>query len=951
METHSSSESVPVSRPPAVLLLGACFFLSGATGLVYQVVWLRMLGLVFGHTVYATTTVLVAFMAGLGLGSFLLARHVHRLRDLIGAYGWLEIGIGIYCAILPLLLAVAATAYIALHRALGLSYEVFSLVQFGLVVVILLVPTTFMGGTLPVLGQALSRDQVGLGRTIGALYAVNTFGAVAGVALAGYVLLPALGNRRTLLIAAAANLTVGALALAYARARRGRARDVLVTGAAADAPARPSPLGPDARLTLIALGISGGISMIYEVAWTRALGLIVGSSTFAFTAMLLAFLIGIAGGSAAYSWIWGNRRATPRTFAALQAAIGLGTLGAMLLYEQLPRFFLAGLRWSDSPPAIQLIQLAICVGTLVVMTGFIGATFPAAVAAVSRSAAHAGRDVGRTYAINTVGCIGGSVLAGFVLIPAVGLHASLRLAGVANFLLAALLCVTPWSRVSMGRAALATAAALGALGTSLVPPWSFDVLASGVSVYAQGYLRSGWSQYLSRPTATDAIIFYRDGLTATVSVHQKGKTRFLRVNGKTDASTDTDMPTQLLLGHVPMLLHPAPREVAIIGLGSGITAGGVARYPLDRLDVVELEPAVREAARLFAEHNGGVLDDRRVRVWIADGRNYLLTTPRQYDVIVSEPSNPWIGGLASLFTTEMFQHARARLRPGGIMVQWLHGYTLDGDDLRMIVRTFASVFPGATLWAASRNDFMLVGWSGAAAVDLPTLKTRFESHPEAARDLGRAGVKEWTHVLGHLILGGADLARLAGEGPLNTDDRLTLEFTAPRALYRETADSNWQLIVGSRRAELPEFTPASRGLLEEVDTRHALGLELARWNLMGLALAQFDHALALDPRHAPSLVAASAASLLSGRSRQALELATRAMAVEPRNARACYLAGIATARSIGTSRAVPLFERAAALAPGDSAIHRAITRSRGWDLLAGTWTGGDEQDIAQVFTR
>ena len=400
-----------------------------------------------------------------------------------------------------------------------------------------------------------------------------------------------------------------------------------------------------------------------------------------------------------------------------------------------------------------------------------------------------------------------------------------------------------------------------------------------------------------------------------------------------------------------MLLHPAPREVAIIGLGSGITAGGVARYPLDRLDVVELEPAVREAARLFAEHNGGVLDDRRVRVWIADGRNYLLTTPRQYDVIVSEPSNPWIGGLASLFTTEMFQHARARLRPGGIMVQWLHGYTLDGDDLRMIVRTFASVFPGATLWAATRDDFMLVGRSGAATVDLPTLKTRFESHPDAARDLGRAGVKEWTHVLGHLILGGADLAWLAGEGPLNTDDRLTLEFTAPRALYRETADSNWQLIVGSRRAELPEFTSASRGLLEEVDTRHALGLELARWNLMGLALAQFDHALALDPRHAPSLVAASAASLLSGRSRQALQLATRAMAVEPRNARACYLAGIATARAIGTSRAVPLFERAAALAPGDSAIHRAITRSRGWDLLAGTWTGGDEQDIAQVFTR
>ena len=950
METHSSSESLPVSRPPAFLLLGACFFLSGATGLVYQVVWLRMLGLVFGHTVYATTTVLVAFMAGLGLGSFLLARHVRRLRDLIAAYGWLEIGIGIYCAILPLLLAGAATAYIALHRAFGLSYEVFSLVQFGLVFVILLVPTTFMGGTLPVLGQALSRDQVGLGRTIGALYAVNTFGAVAGVALAGYILLPALGNQRTLLIAAAANLAVGVLALAYARKRGGRPRDIVAAGVAEDATSRPAPLGSDARLTVIALGVSGGISMVYEVAWTRALGLVVGSSTYAFTAMLLAFLIGIAGGSALYSWIWGNRRATPRTFAVLQAAIGFSMLGAMLLYEQLPRLFLAGLRWSDSAVAIQLIQLAICVGALVVMTGFIGATFPAAVAAASRGAAHVGQDVGRTYAINTLGCIGGSVLAGFVLIPAVGLHASLRIAGAANFLLAAVLCVTLPSRFSRGRAAIAAAAALGALGASLVPPWSLDVLASGVSVYARSYLESGWSSYLSRPTAND-VIFYRDGLTATVSVHQVGNARFLRVNGKTDASTGGDLHTQLLLGHVPMLLHPAPREVAVIGLGSGITAGGIARYPLDRIDVVELEPAVREAGRLFAEHNGGVLDDRRVRVWIADGRNYLLTTPRQYDVIVSEPSNPWIGGLASLFTSEMFQHARARLRPGGIMVQWLQGYNLDSSDLRLIVRTFASVFPGATLWAPSSSDFMLVGWSDAAAVDLPTLKARFESHADAGRDLRRAGVTEWTQVLGQLILGGADLARLAGEGPLNTDDRLTLEFTAPRALYRETVESNWQLIVGSRRAELPEFTPASRGLLEEADTRHALGLELARRSLMVLALAQFHHALGLDPRHAPSLMAGSAAALLSGRSRKALELATRAMEVEPRNARACYLAGIATARTIGTSRATPLFERGAALAPDDRALQQAVARSRRADPLAWNWSTGNEQDIAQAFSR
>jgi spermidine synthase len=368
---------------------------------------------------------------------------------------------------------------------------------------------------------------------------------------------------------------------------------------------------------------------------------------------------------------------------------------------------------------------------------------------------------------------------------------------------------------------------------------------------------------------------------------------------------------------------------------------------------VELEPAVREAGSLFAEHNGHVLDDPRVRVWIADGRNFLLTTPRQYDVIVSEPSNPWIGGLASLFTTEMFQAARARLRPDGIMVQWLQGYTLDGEDLRMIVRTFASVFPGATLWASTRDDFLLVGRTDPGAVDLPTIKARFERNADAARDLRRANVKVWTQVMGSLILGAADFRRLAGEGPLNTDDRLTLEFSAPRALYHDTIDLNWQLIAAARRAELPEFTPGSRGLLDEIGTRYDLGLELARRNFRVLALAQFDRVLAADPRHAPALVAASATSLLLGQSHKALELASRAIKVEPRNAQAFYLAGIATARTTPGNRATPFFERAAALAPADPAIQRALARSRGWDLQAWSWigTGGDEPDFAQIFER
>ena len=306
-----------------------CFFLSGATGLVYQVLWLRMLGLIFGHTVYAITAVLAAFMAGLALGSFVFARRLSRIPNLIRAYGWLEIGIGVYCALLPALLWLASVGYLGLHGALGLSYDAFSLIQFLLVFLLLLVPTTLMGGTLPILSQALVTQDRGLGAKVGALYAVNTFGAVVGVVLAGYVLLPAIGNRLTIAVAAIANVLVGLLALAYARRHPAAApgRSCADAGGpverawkAADRRPRPTgrrragpaPLG--VWLTVAALGVSGAVSIVYEVAWTRALALVIGSSTYAFTSMLVAFLVGIAGGSALYSWLWGARpRRPPRS--------------------------------------------------------------------------------------------------------------------------------------------------------------------------------------------------------------------------------------------------------------------------------------------------------------------------------------------------------------------------------------------------------------------------------------------------------------------------------------------------------------------------------------------------------------------------------------------------------------------------------------------------------------
>jgi spermidine synthase len=408
---------------PAFGLLSACFFLSGATALVYEVVWLRMLGLIFGHTVYAVTTVLAAFMAGLGLGSFLFGRRAARLGDPIRAYGVIEVAIGLACAVTPWLFSLASVVYVDLHRALDLSYDAFSFVQFVLVFALLLVPTTLMGGTLPILSQSLVAPGEALARPVGLLYAINTFGAVLGVALAGYSLLPGLGNRATLMVASAANVAIGVAAfLSRLRARPSPDASLPVREPPGrrDVRSIPATDGRAGAWPVVALGLSGAASMIYEVAWTRALGLVIGSSTYAFTAMLLVFLVGIAGGAALYSWLRGRQRATRRLFALLQIAIGVTAVVALQAFERAPELFLLGVKWSDSPAFVQAVQLAVSAAALLPSALLIGATFPCAAGAIAQSGG-AGRRVGHLYAANTLGAIAGTVLAGFVLVPAVGM--------------------------------------------------------------------------------------------------------------------------------------------------------------------------------------------------------------------------------------------------------------------------------------------------------------------------------------------------------------------------------------------------------------------------------------------------------------------------------------------------------------------------------------------------
>jgi spermidine synthase len=902
--------------PHTVILV--CFFLSGATGLVYEVLWLRMLSLVFGHTVYAITTVLAAFMAGLALGSFLFARASVRIRNLIQAYGLIEIGIGIYCLLIPWLFQLAASVYLDLHRLLGFSYDTFSFLQFLLLFSLLLLPTTLMGGTLPVLSQALVKQEAGLGQQVGTLYAINTFGAVVGVILAGYALVSAFGTRTATFMAVMANLAVGTLAIAYSRKLH------TLEQVTAETPQK-APL-PAAFLTVATLAISGSVSMIYEVAWTRALALVIGSSTYAFTAMLVAFLVGIAGGSALYSWIWGKHRASIGVFALIQVGIGLAVMLTSLAFERIPELFLLALRWSDSPSFVQLTQFVVSASALLPSTLLIGATFPCAVAIVA-GPSQVGRDVGQVYAANTVGAIIGTVGAGFMLVPSIGIQASLKVGIAVNVLTGALLLVAARRPIALwqwGAVGTALATVVGAL---IMPPWDQRVLSSGPAIYGKAYLGAAGSGSLIDLLRAQKLLFYKEGPSGTVSVNQEGRHLFLRTNGKLDAGTAVDMPTQLLSGHLPMLFHPDPKRVLVIGMGSGITAGAVARHPIERLDIAEIEPAVFEASRFFSAIHGGVLQDSRVRPVVADARNFLLTTDGRYDAIISEPSNPWVGGLASLFSTEFFWLARAHLEPGGIMLQWIQGYNLYQEDFRMVVNTFRSVFPSVNVWNTIRGDYLLIGRMEPAPIDLTLLKTRYQTNPGVWRDLDRLGVKSWAGVLGYFMLGEADAARLSQGAGLNTDDRLPLEFSAPRAMYLDTADSNWEMVRSFKVAEFPDVTPDSRPELDQVDTRYGIGVSYLRRTAWRDALHHFKQALRLDPGHRASLLGAGTAALRVNRPSEALEFANRILALEPRNANGYYLAGLAAEAMSQRQQASAFLGQAVALQPQNGEFQTALRRN------------------------
>jgi spermidine synthase len=780
----------------ALLRLQVCFFLSGAAGLIDQVVWTKALGLLFGFSAYAVATVLAVFMGGLALGSALFSRWRPGKFTGVALYAWLEFGIAATALLsLPGVGFVRQLYFAAYPHADG-SFAALIVLRFVGAAVVLAIPTILMGGTFPALLAGIARESSELGIRAGRFYAVNTAGAVAGTISAGFFLIPWVGLRMTLAIAAVMNLLAGILARSVAQRAAATVSDV--AGETIGEQTKSS------KLYFVCFALVGATAMAYELGWTRLLATPLGSSTYAFSVMLATFLLGVAAGSALFEKWYRKRRAVSADgFARTQLAIAAAALFSLWMYREIPEVLLFFLRTFGGTFSVLLAAQAVtCSLALLPTTILFGFNFPLVLALVSgdRKGELSG-GVGRAIAANTGGAIAGAIAGGFFLLTWIGSFQLVALAAFVNILLAGVILIGAdirnWKPLAIAGILLV------AIPWTAVSPTFFRTTAAAYGVVLYGDFHN--PALTAREMAdTEDIAFFKDGINATIAVTRSENYVALKTNGKVDAS-NLDSGTQLLLGDLGAVFHPHPRKVLIIGFGGGMTASAVSRFPdVERIDCVEIEPAVLQAAPYLQRLNRGVLGDPRLHLHFDDARNFLQTSHERYDLIISEPSNPWIAGIASLYTEEFFAVVRAHLAPGGNFVQWIQAYGLKVDDFAMILSGIERQFPDLSLWHSSGRDFLVLARTSAEPISFDRSRAMWSNDllRQDFQALHLTGPESWP---AYFRLHRAAIHSLTKSAAQNTDDRTLLEYSAPQNLLMDSLTGELETAIsGFEKSPLPD---------------------------------------------------------------------------------------------------------------------------------------------------
>ncbi len=754
----TTAAASPPARGSHFGLLLLCFFLSGLAALIYQTAWTRNFAFVFGTSELAVASVLAAYMGGLALGAAVVSRVAPSIRRPVLAYGLLELAIGLTALAVPFAVTGATRLYVAIFGAQGAPGDegglLTALFYLACSFAILLVPTSLMGATLPLLARHAVRREEEIGRRIGHLYATNTAGAVTGTVLTGFVLLPHLGLRTTVWIAVAANAVV--FAAAAALARRAPALETRPVASTEVDPRDPN------RWILPLIAVSGAVSFTYEVLWTRLLGHVLGGSVYAFATMLATFLAGIAIGSwAASGRLVADRPKAARSFAWAQVGAGALSLLAYLAIDSTP----AWIQQVGARGDLRLlVDAAVASAILLPGTLCIGATFPLAVRVLARGRAEAGPASARVYAWNTVGAICGAVGAGFFLIPGLGFEGALSLAVATNagLALAAAGFARPRPRLALA-GALVVVLLLAAVRPG--PPWQL--------------VRMG---ALNARVKESKVVYYGVGRGATVMLQEAPDGWTVSSNGLAEAVINRPgvrvgrYVMVRWMSNLPAWGRPKARSLLVVGFGGGLVVEAVPPC-FERVDVVEIEPEmIRANAAIAAERREDPLSDPRLRIIINDARSALLLTHERYDAIVSQPSHPWTAAASHLYTREFFQIVHDHLSDDGVFVQWMGLGFIDEPLLRTLIATLEDVFPHVRVYRPSPGGLLFAASTQPFEPER-TAEATIASAPRLADELGVHGGAD---IAAHLVLDEAGARAFSRGAPVSTDDRNLLQMRSPQ---------------------------------------------------------------------------------------------------------------------------------------------------------------------------
>ncbi len=847
------------SRTSSVALL---LFVSGLCALVFQTAWFREFRLIFGSSTPASAAVLAIFMGGLGLGNALLGRRADKIANPLRLYSTLEIGISLLCGASPFLVQLVRAIYLSIGGQETLGIFGATLVRLLLSALVLGLPTFLMGGTLPAAAKAVTDANDHSRRGVGLLYGLNTLGAVCGVLLSTFFLLEILGTRATLWAACAVNLLnalaawklsqgwqlLSAESTAAAKPQMARQEpaaskkkgDKERREAAAASQSQPAAIQTDSSplalpwLLYFSAGLVGFVFFLMELVWYRMLGPILGGSTFTFGLILAVALTGIGIGGALYSALFRDRRPDLRTFVltlgwealaiALPFALGdrLAVLAQILRSLSFYGFYGQALGW-----------LAITLIVVFPAALASGIQFPVLIALIGQGSRDVGKQLGLAFGWNTVGAMAGSLAGGFGLVslltaPGVWKLSAIVLGGFAVVVLVVeFVRLRQVARLVQPLAVVAVAAlCLLAIGPTAV--WRHNGIGAGRAPLV-GNTQNDLRNFLNN--SRRHIVWQADGRESTVAISTQNGIAFI-VNGKSDGNAISDAGTQIMLGVLGALLHPDPHDALIVGLGTGESAGWLASLPqIDRVDVVELEPAIQEVARQCGPMNHRVLDQPKVHLTLTDAREVLQTTHRKYDLIASEPSNPYRTGVSSLYTREFYEAARHRLTERGIFIQWLQGYEVDLQTIRTVITTLGEVFPHVEIWETNPADLVLVCSQQPLEYRAVDLEARIvePAMREALRVAWRTQTVEG--VLAHLVADGryAQAVIAQQNGDINTDDKNVLEYSFARTVGRPGGFS----IAGLRKESVTAGTHRPVQLVASVDWERVEDARLAGYAVSG----------------------------------------------------------------------------------------------------------------------